>query len=138
MPYLARKTYDLGRELNNWRRNFRRKAGIWATDLRLIESRFGSGIVSYFVLLRWTFLLNLFVGTLWIIFVIIFGLIEMFLDGGRGWKVFAFASQSNDSTPASVFFQYYHPSSPLPPSSKLSGGSLVSGIFTGGVCGLRS
>jgi hypothetical protein len=44
---------------------------LWAGHIKEVESHFGTGIVSYFVFLRWVFLVNLLLCLLWIFFVVV-------------------------------------------------------------------
>eukprot|EP00118_Oscarella_pearsei_P018054 m.182734 g.182734 ORF g.182734 m.182734 type:complete len:866 (+) comp39295_c0_seq49:160-2757(+) len=44
---------------------------LWWSHLKQVESYFGTGIVSYFVFLRWVFLVNVLLASLWFFFVFI-------------------------------------------------------------------
>ncbi|XP_062508865.1 transmembrane channel-like protein 7 isoform X2 [Corticium candelabrum] len=43
----------------------------WGGHLKQVESLFGTGVVSYFIFLRWVFLTNVLLGCLWFFFVFI-------------------------------------------------------------------
>ena len=120
---VKRFAYDVRRYVHRKRRDVERRSGLWAKDLRLIESRFGSGIVSYFTLFRWIFVMNMVLGFIWFVFVILFGAIDMFSDDYYGWRR----------------FYYYHAkpyngtvSETLDNSASIR--DLLQGLFSGNVC----
>lgn len=95
-----RTKYDIKRW---WRRKKReiakRSLLFWSRRLRFIESRFGSGIVSYFTLFRWLFLLDIGLGIFWLTFIVIFGIIYGFTNNNQAWNEFAdLALNRNPST----------------------------------------
>eukprot|EP00053_Salpingoeca_punica_P020638 m.212113 g.212113 ORF g.212113 m.212113 type:complete len:865 (-) comp19558_c0_seq1:232-2826(-) len=51
--------------------DFFKQFRLWAISLKDIESRFGTSVASYFELIRWFFLLNVFYSVLWVFFVVI-------------------------------------------------------------------
>ena len=51
---------------------------LWITNIKAIETRFGTGVASYFVLTRWTFLLNLVLASIWFWFIFVEGFLGMF------------------------------------------------------------
>ncbi|KAJ3300989.1 Transmembrane channel-like protein 5, partial [Gonapodya sp. JEL0774] len=68
-------------DLRNWISKRRRNPSviqIWVHQLKTVEGRFGSGISSYFVLHRWSFLLNVFLSFVWLVFVLSIGVASMF------------------------------------------------------------
>lgn len=85
---LKRFIYDLSKSLQRRWHVYSRRFGIWSADIRYIESRFGSGVVSYFILFRWVFVMNIFLGLIWYTFVISFGTADMFFNNLAGWKQF--------------------------------------------------
>ncbi|XP_077979713.1 transmembrane channel-like protein 7 [Glandiceps talaboti] len=44
---------------------------VWRSSFKEVEGKFGSGIVTYFVFLKWVVFLNLYIFLLWFIFVVI-------------------------------------------------------------------
>eukprot|EP01135_Chromosphaera_perkinsii_P011962 Nk52_evm15s2542 gene=Nk52_evmTU15s2542 len=54
-----------------WRKRRQDKVPIWAEHIRTIEGTFGTTITSFFVFIRYTFLLNITLSTLWFFFIIL-------------------------------------------------------------------
>ncbi|TPX31906.1 hypothetical protein SmJEL517_g04855 [Synchytrium microbalum] len=57
---------------------------IWMKNIKAIETKFGTGIASYFVLARWVFLLNFVLASIWFWFVFVEGFLGMFESVGGG------------------------------------------------------
>lgn len=87
------------------RNSFSASHGLWASQIRFIESRFGSGIVSYFALYRWNFTLNLLLALIWFAFVILFGILEMFQNDNYGWKAFWYGPNLDAPVEPGAFVQ---------------------------------
>ncbi|KAG5459763.1 MAG: hypothetical protein BJ554DRAFT_8281, partial [Olpidium bornovanus] len=64
------------------RKAFRRKP-IWDESLQQITSRFGSAILAYFSIFRWTYLLNVFLACVWLATVLAVGLISEFRESEK-------------------------------------------------------
>jgi hypothetical protein len=105
MGRISRAFYDFSKWLTIKQNYIARASGLWASHLRFIESRFGTGIVSYFSLYRWNFVLNLFLGLLWLVFVILFGILDMFRNNNEGWLKFWNGPYLNQTMDAGTFAQ---------------------------------
>jgi hypothetical protein len=115
-----RIVYDLSKGTKKRLRAAGRRVTLWASDIRFIESRFGSGVVSYFVLHRWVFVVNLILALIWFTFVMSLGIADMFQNDNAGWQQFYFNSTSNATVIAD-------------PKNAAGILELVSGFFSGAV-----
>lgn len=95
MSWYQRWLYDVKKFTTKSYKEIRNRIGIWRTELRFIESRYGTGVVTYFSLFRWVYVLDIFLAIIWYIFVILFGILEMSSNDNRGWKEFM---QTNNGT----------------------------------------
>jgi len=92
--------------LNFIKKLFReRKMTIWIQSIKNIEGRFGTGVASYFVLARWTFLLNMALALLWVIFVLAEGFWGEFdqMDNSD----LTYSSQFHSSTSITTFQDFF-------------------------------
>lgn len=105
MSKFTRAIYDFSKWFQLKQNYLSRAIGLWASHLRFIESRFGTGIVSYFSLYRWNFVLNLVLALFWIVFVILFGVLEMFRNNNEGWQKFWNGPYLNETMDAGTFAQ---------------------------------
>ncbi|KAH8037440.1 hypothetical protein HPB51_009995 [Rhipicephalus microplus] len=62
-PYAMKKASELGRDITAW-------LTMWSSSLKTIEGHFGTGVVSYFLFLRWLLLLNVLMFVLPALFIV--------------------------------------------------------------------
>jgi hypothetical protein len=57
------KAVSIGKEIISWE--------LWKGHMKVVEGHFGTGVVSYFIFLRWLFYINLLACVIWLAFVFI-------------------------------------------------------------------
>ena len=131
MNVLQRFIYDFRTWYQQHSKRFFSKWGIWSSHLRNIESRFGTGIGSYFILYRWTFVMNLFLASIWIAFVMIIGYVQMLQNNGYGVELFWRAHQSDGYWNIPNLDLMSNATSKLPPKHPLDYGILIQEFLSG-------
>lgn len=86
MGRFQRNFEDLKKNFSLFQSNLQKKAGIWSTSIQEIESKFGLGISSYFILYRWVFVLNCFLAFFWFFFIILWDIIYLSSNNNEGWR----------------------------------------------------
>ncbi|KAI3645956.1 hypothetical protein MP228_008884 [Amoeboaphelidium protococcarum] len=87
MSDAKRRYYEFGQRWRVFWKDAEQLIQLWNKPIKYVESRFGTGIVSYFRLYRWLYLVNVLFGVVWYFFVILFGVLYQAQQKNAGFEI---------------------------------------------------